>query len=80
MNNLIKPQEPAICPMCLQKMVYAVINVDGQKIWAWLCNCRMQPDTMLADIENARREPGTSLIYELEIVNEPTGTRNQIRH
>jgi hypothetical protein len=61
-------------------MVYAVIIVEKQKIWSWLCNCRPQPFYMQADIENARLDPLVSLAYELEIVNEPVGTGNQIRH
>lgn len=55
--------------MCAAQMVYAAIVVDDKTIWAWLCNCRNQPDHMLADIENARLQPGVSLVYELEVVN-----------
>ena len=57
------------CPMCAAPMVYAAILVDGKTVWVWLCNCRNQPEHMLADIENARLDPNASLIYELEIVN-----------
>lgn len=63
------PQARAACPMCAAQMVYAAIVVDDKTIWAWLCNCRNQPDHMLADIENARLQPGVSLVYELEVVN-----------
>lgn len=66
--------------MCLSQMVYAAIVVDRQIIWAWLCNCRPQPDHVLVDIENARLVPLMSLVYELEIVNEPIKTGDQVRH
>ena len=56
--------------MCAAPMVYAAILVDGKTVWVWLCNCRNQPEHMLADIENARLDPNASLIYELEIVND----------
>ena len=55
--------------MCKADMVYAAIVVDGKTIWAWMCNCRPQPESILADIENARLDPSISLVYELEIIN-----------
>jgi hypothetical protein len=50
-------------------MIYTALIADHLTVWAWLCNCRTQPDHILADIENARLEPETNLVYEMEIVN-----------
>lgn len=68
-NKTITPQTRPACPMCTAPMVYAAIVVDDKTIWAWLCNCRNQPDHILADIANARLQPEVSLVYELEIAN-----------
>jgi hypothetical protein len=75
MNNNITMQQRAICPMCRQEMVYTVISTGFFSVWAWICNCRQQPEHMLADIENARLVPGGTLCYRLEIQDaEPTTT------
>lgn len=69
-SDLISPHNRAICPMCRLEMVYTAFVIGPETIWAWICNCRRQPDHVLADIENARLQPLTSLTYEIEVYHE----------
>ena len=68
-NNTIKLQSRPKCPMCSAEMVYAAFVVNEIPVWVWLCNCRTQPENLLADIENARLIPGETLIYRLEVLH-----------
>lgn len=66
-SSLVTPLR-AVCPSCRQNMVYAAIIIDGAPVWVWICNCRNQPDNISADVENARLDPFSSLVYEVEVI------------
>lgn len=68
-NNLIHSQDRATCPMCRREMVYTALITNGEAVWVWLCNCRIQPTHIHADVEDARKTPGMNLTYTLEIFN-----------
>lgn len=60
------PSKRPICPECRRDMVFAVIEAGQLAFQAWICDCRVQPPGIVADIIRAREWDDMAL--ELEVV------------